>query len=742
MPAPMRAQQRTTAFVTGPIIILAIAAFAVVIGSLLIGARETNAIALARQRATIAHAIQQHGLALARELRVQTVWNEAYERTLALDQRWMQAYYGTYLSELFGYDRIYVLTGDNAPAFAFVNGRDVAPVDFEHIAPGLGDLIRAVRNPGSMPPKYRTITTPIALGGGVTVSHRAIADARDILGTPGTVVVSTIVPDRAPRGPLVAQPFLLVAIEDLDKRFVEQLGATFGFRDLRWIKASSATGMSTEQVKALSGTEVGTLAWRKDQPGWRFVREVALGLALALLITGLLTVLLARWGRRQASQLLASEAEARHAAHTDALTGLPNRLALNEALPGMIDRARWRASALGAVAVDLDDFKKINDDFGHGVGDAVLITAARRLKTLLGPAAMLAHPGGDEFFALVPGIAPDQLDELAVDIVTALAEPIDVAEGTRVFVTASLGYALAPRDGERMDDLMRRLELALRSAKEGRGGRAVAFVPEMDLELSRRRALETALRAAVADGAIDVAYQPIMDAQGRRVVAVEALARWTDPVMGAVSPEIFVPLAEETGLIVKIGMQVLRRALTDGLAWPGISVAVNVSAAQIHHGNVVAAVRDALRDTRFPPNRLEVEITESVLLADERRADEQIKGLQSLGVRVALDDFGSGYSSLLYLRRFGFDKLKIDRSFVEEIGLSPDSAVILASIIHLALDLKMTVTAEGVETTKQRSWLEASGSHQLQGFLFSRPLSRDQLTAFVAAHGPRAAASG
>ena len=735
-----RLQQRTTAFVTAPIVFLAIAALAVVLGSLIIGARETDKIALTQQRETIEHALDQHGNALARELRVQTVWNEAYEKAHARDRAWLQKFYGEYLSQLFGYDGIYVLSGNNEPVFGFADGHDEPPTAYLQIGPELKDLVGAVRTPHAVPANYDVITTTITLGNGETIKHRAIADVRNIRGTPATVVVSTIVPDHTSVTPVDSPPFLLVAIEDLDPSYTKNIGAGFGLADLKWIKGAPAANESTEVVQANDGTVVGTLAWQKDQPGWQFVRRVAVGLAVALVLLGVLAVILTRWGRQQARQLLQSEAEARHAASTDALTGLPNRVAINETLPKLVDEARWHTSTLGVLSIDVDQFKQINDDFGHGVGDATILAIAKRLQGLLGADAVLVRLDGDEFMALVPEIDAEHLAELAADIVTALAEPIDVAGGTRVFVTASVGYALAPRDGARSDDLVRRVELALDHAKAGGGGMAVAFAPEMDLELSRRRALEAALRAAVADKTIDVAYQPIMDPGGRRVLGVEALARWTDPLLGSVSPDVFVPLAEETGLITKIGELVLRRALADGLAWPGVKVAVNVSGAQIHHGDVVAVVGEALRTTKFPPQRLEIEITESVLLADERRADEQIKGLQSLGVAVALDDFGSGYSSLMYLRRFGFDKLKIDRSFIEEIGTSHESTVILASIIRLGLDLEMTITAEGIETSAQRDWLAAAGCHQLQGFLFSRPLSAGEITAFIGAHQPAAAA--
>jgi EAL domain-containing protein (putative c-di-GMP-specific phosphodiesterase class I) len=226
------------------------------------------------------------------------------------------------------------------------------------------------------------------------------------------------------------------------------------------------------------------------------------------------------------------------------------------------------------------------------------------------------------------------------------------------------------------------------------------------------------------------------------VLGVEALARWTDRELGPISPDIFIPIAEETGLIQNLGEHVLRCAMADARPWAGVSVAVNVSAAQIHYGDIITVVSDLLGETRFPPERLEIEITESVLLADEDRADEQMRGLQALGVKVALDDFGTGYSSLQYLRSFGFDKLKIDRSFVDGAGAPQDGSVILASIIRLGHDLDLTITAEGVETEQQRRWLQAAGCHQLQGYLFSRPLAAEQMAAFIAAHATRSLAAG
>jgi diguanylate cyclase (GGDEF)-like protein len=742
-PAGKRLQKRTTGFVTLPIVALAAASFGVVLVSLAIGAHETDAIALNRQRETIEHAIDQHGLSLARELRVQSVWNEGYEKSHANDTAWLHKFYGVYLSELLGYDRIYVVTSDNKPVYGYVpqigsktsNG-------FAEVAPGLQDLIRAVRNPAAVRADYNVVTTDIALGNGTVVHHHAVADVRDIGGRPATVVVSTIVPDHAPVQLTGASPYLLIAVEDLDKAFTKRLGANFGFRDMEWVTGTPPAGDVTEDVKALDGAPVGTLAWRKDRPGLEFVRRVAPGLGIALVLLIALTYALTRWGNRQAQRILQSEQQAKLAARTDPLTGLPNRVGLREGFARLLGEAAAKQSTLGVLSFDIDQFKGINDAFGHTVGDAVLLATAKRLGGLLEPGALLARPDGDCFVMLVPGLDAAGAAELAADMLTALAEPVDLNGGTRVFVTASVGSAIGPRDGDTGDDLLRRAELAVDKAKASADEAAVAFAPEMDMEITYRRTLETALRKAVADGNINVFYQPLMDPSGRRVLGVEALARWTDPMLGPVSPEIFIPLAEETGLIQNIGELVLRRAVKDGQAWRGVSVAVNVSATQIHHGDVVEVVRDVLRASRFPARRLEIEITESVLLADEKRANEQMRGLQALGVKVALDDFGTGYSSLHYLRRFGFDKLKIDRSFIDGAGAPQDSSIILASIIRLGHDLDLTITAEGVETAEQQSWLQASGCHQLQGYLFSRPLPAEQMTQFIAAHTAAAAATG
>ncbi|MDP1906706.1 MAG: CHASE4 domain-containing protein, partial [Hyphomicrobium sp.] len=333
-------QKRTTAFVTLPIVALAAASCAVVIASLVIGAREADTIALTRQRETIEHALDQHGLALARELRVQTVWTESYERTRARDTAWMETFYGRYLTQLLGYDRIYVLAPDNTPVFGFVAADPERSDDFSTLAGGLQDLVKAVRDSKTNLPAYNVVETAVPLGDGTSQLHRAVADVRAINERPATVVVSAILPDRGYGEAVTGKPMLLVAVEDIDKQFTKQLGRNFGFVNMEWTAQGTPPGDVSEAVKSLDGTPVGLLSWRKDRPGLEFIRRVAPGLGLALILIVALTYLLIIWGNRQAKRLVESEKDASLAARTDSLTQLPNRVALHEAFDQLLADAR------------------------------------------------------------------------------------------------------------------------------------------------------------------------------------------------------------------------------------------------------------------------------------------------------------------------------------------------------------------------------------------------------------------
>ena len=418
------------------------------------------------------------------------------------------------------------------------------------------------------------------------------------------------------------------------------------------------------------------------------------------------------------------EAEARiiTMARRDALTGLANRMVFGERLEEAAARLADGAG-FAVLCLDLDRFKEVNDTYGHPVGDALLKGVAERLQACLRESDLLARLGGDEF-AIVqtgPRLREDVI-ALATRLIGMFEQPFVLDDHT-VSVGVSIGISLAPEHGSNPETLLKCADLALYRAKGGGRGGWSFFDEEMDLELRKRRALEHDLRQAVADGGFELFFQPIVSLTQHRVACCEALLRWKHPERGYVSPAEFIPLAEETGTIGEIGAWVLRRACREAATWPGdIAVAVNVSAAQFRNAAVVRAVMDALTESGLPAYRLELEITESVLLTDNVATLATLHTLKRLGVRVAMDDFGTGYSSLSYLQSFPFDKIKIDQSFVRNLDITGSSRLIVRSVVGLGRSLGMTVTAEGIETEAQMEQLRLEGCDEAQGYLFSRPV--------------------
>ena len=418
------------------------------------------------------------------------------------------------------------------------------------------------------------------------------------------------------------------------------------------------------------------------------------------------------------------EAEARiiTMARRDALTGLANRMVFGERLEEAAARL-GEGAGFAVLCLDLDRFKEVNDTYGHPVGDALLRGVAERLQACLRETDLLARLGGDEFAIVQSGSRlRDDAVALAKRLIATFEQPF-VLDGHVVTVGVSVGISLAPEHGSKPETLLKCADLALYRAKgSGRGGWSF-FDEEMDLELRKRRALEHDLKRAVAAGEFELQFQPIVSLTHRRVAACEALLRWKHPERGYVSPAEFIPLAEETGSIGEIGEWVLRRACREAASWPGgIAVAVNVSAAQFRNAAVVRAVMEALTESGLPAYRLELEITESVLLTDNVATLATLHTLKRLGVRVAMDDFGTGYSSLSYLQSFPFDKIKIDQSFVRNLDVTGNSRLIVRSVVGLGRSLGMTVTAEGIETEAQMEQLRLEGCDEAQGYLFSRPV--------------------
>jgi diguanylate cyclase (GGDEF)-like protein len=421
--------------------------------------------------------------------------------------------------------------------------------------------------------------------------------------------------------------------------------------------------------------------------------------------------------RRQA------EAQIMHMARHDALTDLPNRVQFRE----KVEQALARGEKISVLYIDLDRFKGVNDTLGHPVGDALLCRVTERLRELACNADTVARLGGDEFAVVQKGLGPTGASELATKIISSLSEPFDLP-GHQVVIGASIGIASAPRDGSEPDQLLRNADMALYRAKSDGRGTHHFFEPDMDAKMQARHTLELDLRRALAANEFELYYQPIIDLASGNVAGFEALVRWNHPERGLVSPFNFISVMEDIGLIVPLGEWVLKQACREATTWPGkLSVAINLSPVQFRNQTLALSVVNALGSSGLDSRRLELELTESIMLQDDRSVKNTLHKIRGLGVKIAMDDFGTGFSSLSYLRSFPFDKIKIDQSFIQELSKKEDCVAIVRAVTRLGSNLGMVTTAEGVETRQQLEILRAEGCTQVQGYLFSPPVTAKEV---------------
>jgi diguanylate cyclase (GGDEF)-like protein len=433
-----------------------------------------------------------------------------------------------------------------------------------------------------------------------------------------------------------------------------------------------------------------------------------------------------------------AEEQIRHLAHYDALTDLPNRALFHERLRQEIAQTAADRQ-LAVLYIDIDEFKSVNDSLGHMIGDELLKSVALRLSACIEGSDFVARLGGDEFAIVKTGVRDSSdVADLAARALDTIRAPYDCL-GHQVTSDASIGIALVPQHGTDLDQILKNADLAMYAAKSAGRRTWRFFEPAMDAHVRARRVLETDLRKAIADEALEVYYQPCLSLLNNRITGCEALVRWRHPERGMVSPAEFIPIAEETGLINELGEWVLAKACAEATAWPeGINLAVNVSPVQFKSGTLALKIVAALAASGLPANRLELEITEAVLIRDDDAALEILHQLRAIGVRIALDDFGTGYSSLSYLQRFPFDKIKIDRCFVNDLAEAGGSSIVQA-VVNIAAARHMTTTAEGVETKRQQELLRALGCTEMQGYLFSAPKPAEQVREILFAHRARRA---
>ena len=521
----------------------------------------------------------------------------------------------------------------------------------------------------------------------------------------------------------------LARVEPKVIRVVERAS---GLKGLRFETEPPGGDREMQSVIDHKGRIVGWFSWEAERPAIAIMNRLLPFMAMiALGLVGFAALAIWQLSRLGLS-LKRAEQHVQKLEYLDPLTGLPNHNHFFAAF----DRAlatRYGQDPLAYAALDLDGFDEVNDALGYAGGDEVMAEIGRRLAEALSPAStVVARLGSDEFALMITG----KNAESALFVVETVRQALAISSSELVQVSVSIGLAFAPRDGTSRDELTRRADLALRAAKRRGRGTIVVFAAEMEAEFQERRFLKRELADALAAHAFDLHYQPIVKADGGAIVGVEALLRWTHPVRGPIPPSVFVPAAEEAGLMDRLGELVLRRAVADAARWEGLCLSVNLSPVQVRNPAFVDVVAAVLRESGFEPARLVLEMTEGVLIDEPKEVGARLKELRALGVRLALDDFGSGYSSLRYLQSLPFDKLKVDRSFVAALDQSANGGVIIQAIVALGRALGMTVVIEGIETEEQRVLLRLAGCEEMQGYLFAHSGPREALDRLLAEAAP------
>jgi diguanylate cyclase (GGDEF)-like protein len=705
--------------------VVAIAIICVVV-AVLTSAQRANEVSLAREQELIRDAVIGHGMRLLQQLestastpRGAHFIRDSYDPD-AVDRR------AQWLLNYCGHDVVVVLDGEDQIKYKlFHESADMSADIRSDLTPTLAllrgrlsalpdNVIPIVPNQDLAKPGRSTALIQRFLDRPAIVSAAAV-------GTDSQLATSN---DRAP---------IEFSVKYIDAAMLHEIAGRRQLTGLRLLdKQALAADEHTIVLSDAHGDTITELAWKPTRPGGQIASSILPFIAIALAGFGLLIGLMLRYMRRTAEEIRAGESQLRHLALHDPVCGLPNRIYFGDRLEKTINDVRQGGETAAVFYIDLDHFKDVNDTLGHHIGDELILAVTQRLSRIMRGDDLVARLGGDEF-AIITTCTSDSYSQQAIAgrIITAVCAPYQIS-GHNIIIGASIGIAAIERRARDAADILRYADMALYRAKNEGRNRACIYDAAMDADLSNRKLLEGDLLFAIKNDGLAAAYQPLMNASGDTIIGVEALARWAHPTLGQIPPSQFIPIAEHSGLIVELGEWMLKRACLDGRAWPGLTVAVNVSPLQFRRSDFVEVVERILTETDFPANRLELELTESTLLGNLETAELSMLRLKAIGVRFALDDFGTGYSSLLYLRRFPFDKLKIDSSFVRSIEKAPDAAAIVHAVVSLGRGLGMRVTAEGVETAEQHLFLRAAGVHQMQGYRFGKPGPASEINARLA----------
>ncbi|WP_404480526.1 putative bifunctional diguanylate cyclase/phosphodiesterase [Novosphingobium sp. BL-52-GroH] len=711
---------------TAPIVVAALCILVLILGMLHWSGREVDRIARERDRAIVSLVLAQSVERVAHAQESSTVWDEAVRQVhkVPLDPRWLDLNLGIWFEDYAGINEVYILDARNNPIYAMREGKRTRPESYIAVEDVAGPLARRLRVTRTI--QKRTNASPAMLSPGQ-------GDLAVIRGRPAIVSLKPIVTDSGTLRQVPGTEVLHVAVMYLDDDVFTRVGRQYGLTDAHYAIAPDSGGSArSAALHDRSGGIIGYLVWRPFAPGSQVTAALGPVLLIVLLLsTGVIYLLASRLARRT-HDLEESRLHAQHRAMHDELTGLGNRAMFEARLDEALSRSRRHKSLLALLYIDLDRFKQVNDTLGHPAGDALIRQVARRLFAEVRGYDLVARLGGDEFAILI-GEPEDRVavERICARIVAELERPFDLS-GSQAFIGASIGVAIAPAHGVDRTELTRKADIALYKAKNEGRSRFCFFTPDMDVDVRSREESYRDLRVALADcdRHLQVHYQPIYAVEDGRMVGVEALLRWQHPEQGLVGPADFIRSAEESGLIEVVGDWVLRRAIRDARAWPGVRIAVNVSPIQLRSRKFVETVRQVLLEGGVAPERLELELTETALMAASGDVARSLSELRRLGVACALDDFGTGYSSLSHIRDFAVDRIKIDRSFVNAVSTVPGAALVEA-IVSLARANGLRLTAEGVEAEEQYAFLKRVGCHEVQGYLLSRPVPAGQVSALL-----------
>ena len=695
-----------------PVVVLAFAVVAGVAFSGLMLVGEFDRAAAKREQSVVANGIRGRMDEVSHLTDFEVVWDDAVRHLdNHFDVDWAQDNMGTFLWQNSKFDDTFILAADDRPMFAVNRGKPAALSLYAPFVDSTSSLVAAVRRE-----EARRRTRPVQPRAGELVPEPNTASGLARVGDAVFILSATAVQSdfgkatlRGPRAPVV------VTAMTLDDRFIESFARRFLLDGVHLQTGGAAPDRSLALVDFRNdrGGYVATLVWAPQTPGRMLLRRLGMPALAVLLGLSACISWLYRRARHAARELVTSEARATHLAYHDALTGLPNRALFEDRLGHALKQLPCTGGSLAVYCLDLDRFKAINDTHGHHVGDELIQKAGRIMVAQCGAGDTVARLSGDEF-AIIQGTATvTAAERLAARLNEALRAPIALQVGN-VFIGCSVGVTIVSDPGLLAGDVLRQADLALYRSKEVTRGQFCFFKPDMDVAIQMRRALEADLRVALAEGSLWMAYQPqVHDRTG--LTGVEALMRWHHPERGNISPAVFVTVAEECGLIVELGMYALRRAFEDSKRWKSLRVAVNISAKQLRMKNFVSEVMDLVAELGVDPRRFELEITEGILLGDDPDTHAMLCALREHGFELAFDDFGTGYSSLSYLRRYPINRVKIDQSFIANLGVSDDAEAFIVAIVKLARALGLSVIAEGVETAAQQPRLLAAGCPAIQG---------------------------